>query len=130
MVAGLGMFAPAAVNRRRSERACRLCRPAVRFLVVNVPADCFPAMSRLPKQCINFNSWQSFQPSSGRTAVDAPAIAHKRNFIHFTDPAGDLDGYGTPLMTVVTRVPAGVHRVRVLANAGGGAPWSSPLRRA
>ena len=52
----------------------------------------------------------------------APTAGPDDAFCSGNNIAGALDGYVTPSMTVVTRVPAGVHRVRVLANAVGGAP--------
>jgi hypothetical protein len=51
----------------------------------------------------------------------APTIGPDDAFCSGNGIAGAFDGYVTPSMTVVTRVPAGVHQVQVLANTVGGA---------
>lgn len=51
----------------------------------------------------------------------APTVGPDDAFCSGNNVAGLLDGYVTPSMTVVTRVPAGVHQVQVLANAVAGA---------
>ncbi len=58
----------------------------------------------------------------GGFAPVAPTIGPDDAFCSGNNIATALDGYVTASMTVVTRVPAGVHRVRVLANTVNGAP--------
>ena len=59
---------------------------------------------------------------AGGFAPIAPTVGPDDAFCSGNGIAGPLDGYVTPSMTVVTRVPAGLHQVRVLANGVGGPP--------
>jgi hypothetical protein len=58
----------------------------------------------------------------GGFAPVAPTAGPDDGFCSGNGIATVFDGYVTPSMTVVTRVPAGVHLVRVLANTVAGAP--------
>lgn len=57
----------------------------------------------------------------GGFAGVAPTVGNDDAFCSADATPGLNDGQVTASMTVVTRVPAGLHRVRVLANAAGGA---------
>ena len=65
------------------------------------------------------SSWVN--ASSPPAEAPTPTTGNDDAFCSGNNTAVFNDGFVTASMTVVTRVPAGVHQVRVLANAAGGA---------